>query len=68
MNSKLLNKSRLVSANIVFKFHSIASSIMSDSMNICWPHLFFIMEKKKAMVGTQSREKAMFYQNTNAKS
>jgi len=31
---------------------------MPDSMNICWLHLFFIMEKKKAMVGTQPREKA----------
>lgn len=41
---------------------------MSDSMNICWPHLFFIMEEKKAMGGTQSREKATFYQNKNAKS
>lgn len=41
---------------------------MSDSMNICWHTYFSLWRKKKAMGGTQSREKATFYQNKNAKS
>lgn len=41
---------------------------MPGTMNICWQNLLFIMEKKKAMVGTQPKEQASIYQNKEAKS